>query len=521
MSKYLYGAAVQGIQNFIFQTNQLSDIVGASELVENICTTLFRELVHESGDEYDKNSIVHAAGNIKHIFTDEKKCQDIVRDFPRKVVEYAPGITISQAVVTLDDVGTDFDKKVNDLEDKLRAQRNRPMASTTLGLMAMHRNRNTGLPDVECVDEEHFDAATLAKCYHLNKEGKIVRKRTTHKLCRIAFGIQDIDQKQIAYNIEDITDKNDWIAIIHADGNGLGQIVQEFGDKPEGFKQFSKDLDKNTKAAAVSAFEYIRQIYTWGDIIPIRPLVLGGDDFTVICRADLALDYVIKFIEEFESKNKFKGEKKTYELTACAGIAYIKSSFPFYYGYELAESLCSAAKKDTKKFNQECPASCIQFHKVQDSFVEDYQDIVKRELHPTKDISFKFGPYYCSDQNKPAGRWSVAELKDAANKLVSEEKEGNAIKSHIRQWLTLIHDGQTGKAGQKLWRMKELYRGSRKWLDLINKLTDNKVMRKEKDDNNKDIDVTYYPAYDVLVQHTINTQVTNNTQVTKETEETK
>lgn len=511
MSKYLYGAAVQGIQNFIFQTNQLSDIVGASELVENICTTLFRELVHEFGDEYDKNSIVHAAGNIKHIFTDKEECKRIVRDFPRRVVEYAPGITISQAVVTLDDAGTDFDKKVNDLEDKLRAQRNRPMASTTLGLMAMHRNRNTGLPAISCKKvkgkDEYWDAATLAK--------RDASEETTQRLCEDAFGVENIKDKQFASKNEDITDKNDWIAIIHADGNGLGQIVQEFGDKPEGLKQFSKDLDKNTKAAAVSAFEYIRQIYTWGDIIPIRPLVLGGDDFTVICRADLALDYVIKFIEEFESKNKFKGEKKTYELTACAGIAYIKSSFPFYYGYELAESLCSAAKKDTKKFNQECPASCIQFHKVQDSFVEDYQDIVKRELHPTKDISFKFGPYYCSDQNKPAGRWSVAELKDAASKLVSEEKEGNAIKSHIRQWLTLIHDGQTGKAGQKLWRMKELYRGSRKWLDLINKLTDNKVMRKEKDDNNKDIDVTYYPAYDVLVQHTINTQVTKEKEKTK------
>ena len=36
MEKYLYGAAVQGIQNFIFQTNELKDIVGASELVEDI-----------------------------------------------------------------------------------------------------------------------------------------------------------------------------------------------------------------------------------------------------------------------------------------------------------------------------------------------------------------------------------------------------------------------------------------------------------------------------------------------------
>lgn len=517
MSKYLYGAAVQGIQNFIFQTNQLSDIVGASELVENICTTLFRELVQD--DDYENNSIIHAAGNIKHIFTDKEECKRIVLEFPRMVVEYAPGITISQAVVELDDAGTNFDKKVNELEEKLRAQRNKPMASTTIGLMAMHRNRNTGLPAISCKKvkgkDEYWDAATLAK--------RDANEETTQRLCNDAFGKENIKDKRFAYNIEDITDKNDWIAIIHADGNGLGQIVQEFGDKPEEFKQFSTDLDKNTKAAAVSAYEYIRKEYELKDneIIPIRPLVLGGDDFTVICRADLALDYVTKFIEEFESKNKFKGEKKTYELTACTGIAYIKSSFPFYYGYELAESLCSAAKNDTKKFNQECPASCIQFHKVQDSFVEDYQDIVKRELHPTKDISFKFGPYYCGSKDKPNGRWSVSELKDNADLLDLDEKEGNAIKSHIRQWLTLIHDGQTSKADQKLWRMKELYCGSGKWLDLINKLTNNKIKREEKDDNGNDYPVTYYPAYDVLVQHTINTQITEETEDTKRKEETK
>lgn len=45
MAKYLYGASVQGIQQFIFQTNELKDIVGASELVEFICTKLFKEVV--------------------------------------------------------------------------------------------------------------------------------------------------------------------------------------------------------------------------------------------------------------------------------------------------------------------------------------------------------------------------------------------------------------------------------------------------------------------------------------------
>jgi len=36
MSKYLYGASVQGIQDFIFKTNKLQEIVGASEIVKNI-----------------------------------------------------------------------------------------------------------------------------------------------------------------------------------------------------------------------------------------------------------------------------------------------------------------------------------------------------------------------------------------------------------------------------------------------------------------------------------------------------
>ena len=66
MSKYLYGAAVQGIQEFIFKTNELKHIVGASELVEQICTSAF-DAFAEHGD-----SIVRAAGNIRVIYDNEE-----------------------------------------------------------------------------------------------------------------------------------------------------------------------------------------------------------------------------------------------------------------------------------------------------------------------------------------------------------------------------------------------------------------------------------------------------------------
>ena len=65
MSKYLYAAAVQGIQDFIFKTNDLKHIVGASELVEQICTKAFDEF---EVNEANGVSVVRAAGNIKFIF---------------------------------------------------------------------------------------------------------------------------------------------------------------------------------------------------------------------------------------------------------------------------------------------------------------------------------------------------------------------------------------------------------------------------------------------------------------------
>lgn len=107
-TEYLYGAAVQGIQSFIFQTNELKDIVGASELVEQICKTDF--------EEFAKNGeiILHAAGNIKCIFKDENECKNAVLNFPEKVMEKAPGITISQAVVAMKGKFASFPEAVNE-----------------------------------------------------------------------------------------------------------------------------------------------------------------------------------------------------------------------------------------------------------------------------------------------------------------------------------------------------------------------------------------------------------------------
>lgn len=507
--QYLYGAAVQGIQGFIFQTNSLAEIVGASELVEEICTSLFYDVLDKCGiTKKDDCAIVNAAGNIKYIFTSEEDCQKVVRIFPKIVTEHAPGITISQAVVNMR--GKEFAEAVQELESNLRVQRNKLMRDTTIGLMGIERSRQTGLPVTHIENGDHMDEGTFLKLYAKRGNGekdKIERKETTQKLCVKAFGqieASTYNANKIPFDIADMTESNDWIAIIHADGNGLGQVVQKIGIKPDKFKKFSQQLDKATTEAAVKAFNSLGIANC--KKIPMRPIVLSGDDHTVICRADLAIPYTEAFIKNFEELTKtklgdiLKGEKDTDSvftsgenyLTACAGIAFIKSSYPFYYGYQLAESLCERAKKDTKELydanNGNLPASCIMFHKVQDCFITSYNDIVKRELTPQPNISFEFGPYYVHDGLKE--RWSVKMLQERVKEL--DEEGMKPVKSGLRNWLSLIHLN-SGMADQRLERLKKIS-GKDKFINDVTVSREN--------------DRVVYPVYDILAINSVHTQNT-------------
>ncbi len=495
---YIYGAAVQGIQQFIFQTNELKDIVGASELVEEICGDRFVKLLIELGIFDEDCTIINAAGNIKYEFKKREDCEKVVRLFPKMVVELAPGITISQAVVAYEESNS-FVDAINELERRLRAQRNKPMASITVGLMGIKRSHKTNMPVVEINCQDYLDQATLNK--------RNASKGNTLQLSRKAFGDDTLKIKNLAIDPEQMTQRNDWVAVIHADGNGLGQIVQRIGTNRVLFKDFSRKLDRATTEAAIAAYDDVEQ--DWKRI-PIRPIVLGGDDFTIICRADIALEYATSFIKHFERKTAellgeiICGKKGTQQvfsegevrdrLTACAGIAYVKSSYPFYYAYELAEALCSRAKKDAKnkdsiREGKEIAPSCIMFHKVQDSFVESYEEIAHRELELADERTFEFGPYYINGTKE--GRWDVDTLVSKAKLIEMKGKDGNAVKSHLRNWMSLMKEGSTGMAEQKLKRVKNIVT-DRELQELVECATTGKRI----------------PAYDILTIHTINTQQT-------------
>lgn len=459
MSKYLYGAAVQGIQGFIFQTNKLAEIVGASELVEEICTEKFWEVAGIEKD--DPNIILNAAGNIKYIFENEQKCKDFVRRFPKEVMEMAPGITISQAVVEYEE--GKLNDSLQELEDKIREQRNKIPVTFEVGFMGTERSRRTSgvafshnpLPK----EDEFIDEATLKK----------LNKRKSRELFEKISGLNDFKAEDLLYNTDDL--KGSWMAVIHADGNGLGAIIQNMNealkdqsddDVKNAFKQFSEALEKSTKDAAQSAFkDTIKK--EKNEVYPIRPIVLGGDDLTILIRADLALDFTSKFLKEFENQTETNfsfledsgviGFSKG--LTACAGIAYVKKSYPFHYAVDLAEKLCSDAKNFVKGKTEEyknhhpemnglVPKSALAFFKVQDSFIESSLDSMKKRVANANGYNFNYGPYLIAKENGFADTYELFEkLRIVTEHGEKHDKgESNGI-SKLRQWITEVYKDKT------------------------------------------------------------------------------
>lgn len=507
--KFLYGAAVQGIQSFIFQTNALKEIAGASELVEQICTVQFAKVSHIKDLANDTNAIVTAAGNIKYVFESEVECQEVVLRFPKQIMEFAPGITISQAVVKIEDGEINKDH-IDDLEKKLRAQRNKPFRPFDVGLMSVNRTRTTGLPSVEYKNKEYNDLGIVRKRKAIESEGSEIP--IYGRLVKDFFGASKVN---IALDMKYIThsksDSYSWIAVIHADGNNMGIAIQKLAEKTidhkgaefiKVFRSFSNALDLSTKDAAKKAYlEVMKLNFTdSNDKLPFRPIVIGGDDLTIICRADLALEFTHHFLKIFEQESKTNFNQLDVKidflkdgLTACAGIAFIKESYPFHYGYHLAETLCSEAKKSAKeglKIDELTP-SCLMFHKVQSSFVEDYKEIRKKELIAGKNaavIHFDFGPYYLDTPEKP----SIQHLKDCVEQFHHKEgKEGNAIKSHLRQWLSDLHDNPE-LAKQKLDRL----------ISIANKETSAKLEKLKLP--NSAIQSGKSPIYDWLTINSIN-----------------
>lgn len=471
-TKYLYGASVQGIQDFIFKTSKLREIIGASELVEKICTSLFMKIAAIQEND-KKNIILNAAGNIKYIFEKESACQAFVKEFPKEVMTMAPGITISQAVVRFPDNSLippilNLPDAINALEKKIKTQRNKPSMPHETGFMGLERSRRTGGVAIE--DRKNHGVICEASKLKIDSFGH--DKEEVNILFEKVAG-KKITNELLAADINEITESgnNAWLAVIHADGNAVGKLVQSLAEslkllssdkQKSAFSDFSKALDQSTKEASKAAFKAImvsfdKLVREKGDKralkYPLRPILLGGDDITLIIRADLALEFTKVFLAEFEKQTEknFSFLKTDFNIpgfekgiTASAGIAYFKKAYPLHYALHLADLLCADAKQTAKKnMDGIIPKSTLAFYKVQESFIEDLETLKNKTLKAVlSDVDFAYGPYLLHKIDSTSA--NLTDLEAKLQILANHATDKSKSVSKLRKWISeLYNDSNT------------------------------------------------------------------------------
>jgi hypothetical protein len=179
----------------------------------------------------------------------------------------------------------------------------------------------------------------------------------------------------------DVPDELAQVGIIHADGNGIGRLFTEvhehLGDyQPPGsavakvreaigrppprswlfMGEISQALDRATRAAYVAAARQVSSACrreaggngVRADVVPIVPILLGADDTTVLVAGRYAMIFAVAFLEGFEAATTRDPLLSPLGLTAAAGVAVVRRTFPFHLGYQLAEELCSSAKATSR-----------------------------------------------------------------------------------------------------------------------------------------------------------------------------
>jgi len=417
-----------GNQHYIFSTNKLRENVGASEATYRACSQWVLDAVEEitgkplwdddsdtlkdnlldlarnppieDGEHHLVEVIVATSGKAMLLTRNLNHAKQIIENVTLKALKEAPGLDVCGAIEVFDwdsddklpAVSRRFHKKF----EVVRSLRSGPELRF-LRLPIVEECRTSGLP--AAVLDQEPDRLVAKSKVSLSK-----KTWANHALGNDALKVNGRLPKilegggyQFIKSTNELLDEQlqvEWLAVIHADGNGLGQIfikLDQYIDKDpsnrhyiDQFRRFSLELDCCTRKAFLNAIEVFPKDTSSNELAPLKlvPLVLGGDDLTVVCDAKFAFAFTKTFLETFEletQKSKvistiaakaFKLDGKQGQLSACAGIAIVKPHFPFSTAYQLAEELAKSAKvvkEFVKQGDQTVPCSAIDFHVLYDT----------------------------------------------------------------------------------------------------------------------------------------------------------
>ena len=387
--------ATSGNQSYIFASNRLREAVGASYLVA--CSTT--DWIDGACLEVGGTRLQASSGNALVTTPDAKTAQQLVRLVTLRALKEAPGLSVTGVSVEIagdtpnaDDIGAVF--------QKWQRHSGHTASSTATRfhrLPAVAACQSTDWPAASW----HTDLKNLPGDHPedqnpIPQSAEVIAKRNARPEAdrRMKRLVGDVPLVEIGGFHSEV----DWVGVIHADGNRLGELFRNAPSKlaganhPNPLGRLSDEVQERTESALRHAVATV----TGGrnGRLPLVPLIVGGDDLTVLIDGGLALEFTAAYLKEFGQPvggdsmlRRVLDDREA--LTACAGVALVKPQYPFSEAYRLAEELCRSAKQRVRDHEG---THGLDVHVLLDSRTRPLQQI-RTGLKTDRDLPLTDRPY--------------------------------------------------------------------------------------------------------------------------------
>lgn len=425
---------VRGIQHYIFKSNAAKEIIGASVLVEKIITDGLQQYIRTLDAEEQKHYLTDwsrddpkafaedpsvemqimfiGGGNAYVLFRKGMVCRKVNRYLAKYILEHTYSLNLAVAVVPKTDNYRNDYYEIN--QEMRRIKAGMPLCMPLGAMPFMAADSVTGYPLTSQENHEYYS--------------------TEARLKRKAF--PEREDEKVFDNM--VTEKGDssCLAVFHIDGNSMGnrirntmQDIDDYGEAMKCMRQLSLEISTTFRAV-------VEQMKAYMDSLApsvkkdtahklYREIIVAGDDITFVCNAKLAIPAVEYFLRHIGDRGDF---------SACGGIAFFNSHFPFSDAYQVAEACCENAKKRAKR----------KENRGDDDRIGNFLDfqictnIRASELETYRDRHYRNGgglfiarPYYVPDASDPYH--------------MNEKNDRYSIR-YLNQWTECFHEMPRSKA---------------------------------------------------------------------------
>lgn len=493
MSEFLVFFETSGNQSYVYATNKLKESIGASELTYRAGTKWvleavgfsdvptdtppkFREWLKKGPKFEGIEVIISTSGKSLLIVPERKAAEKIVQKVSHRAAKEAPGLSICGAIVELAS-RSDISQAIKKAHDRFNKNRDlMPVPQQRFGMIPFCVPCSTsGLPAESSGDgivkEKAFSLAAKTKRGMSENWFERIKKifNEENQSLHICTSADELDKK---------FDKLSWLGVVFSDGNGLGQIMMKFdqwingGDYISSLRDFSIALDEATEASFLAACRVlVKNKAVEHGKLPVVPLLLGGDDLTVMIDGKLALSFTEAFLNAFETESSKQeaiadiAQKalNAPRLSAGAGVAIVKAHFPYYGAHSLAESLLKSAKKTKKHVVQRgssdkpFPCSSLDFHILYDTAFTSLDEMREERRTAAGKEHLWGGPYVTTP---------LEELADAGDKSWAERHQIGYLMASVKALRAKDEDGKYCLPNSQMHMLREALAHGRPFADV-------------------------------------------------------